>query len=448
MADRLILPTETLLEINDDCYPGHRVFQRSIVSLPGTPPNQQKEALALEENMAVLDLDASEGTEKRTLVAAIKGKDRFDALDEVMKATGFFDVLEKAFEKSSQDKGRTRETFSIVIKPNFSFMYSLTDISTFTDPALVRHLIDEIYQRGFRKITVVEARSTYADFFDNRDVKILARYLGYLGENYEIVDMSDGYVQYDSPAAEAAGDKTVKRDVHPVWRDADFRISFAKNKTHAYAYYTLTIKNIYGALPRADKFKEYHCNRNEFGDEPIYTPAIELIQDFPVHFGFIDAYFSSDGIFGVFADKEPKCTQTVIGGEDLVAVDWIGASKMRLDPRLSMYMQLAIVAFGKPQITLVGDYSFYQDWRNLPVFMPKVTTATMDRDYDFGRYVYASFIQTDPFFTFKLDDRGLQLVRLLSIPMRKVILVGDELSQIAEKALSDALLNLPSLLDL
>ena len=63
--------------------------------------------------------------------------------------------------------------------------------------------------------------------------------------------------------------------VHPVsrvWREADFRISFAKNKTHSYAYYTLTLKNIYGALPLANKFKEYHCSRD------IYATAIEYLR--------------------------------------------------------------------------------------------------------------------------------------------------------------------------
>ncbi|MFQ6088218.1 MAG: DUF362 domain-containing protein [Candidatus Methanofastidiosia archaeon] len=37
--------------------------------------------------------------------------------------------------------------------------------------------------------------------------------------------------------------------VGPTWRDADFRISFAKNKIHTSCYYTLTLKNIYGVTP-------------------------------------------------------------------------------------------------------------------------------------------------------------------------------------------------------
>jgi uncharacterized protein (DUF362 family) len=442
-ADALILPTADLLEINNNLYPGHKIFQRRIVALAGM---QQKEALALEENMSVFDLDAV-GTGRTARVASIKNADRFAALDQVLDATGFFDVLEASFKKAAQDRQKTKETFSVVIKPNFSFMYSLTDVSTFTDPALVKYLIDKIQDKGYKNITVVEAQSTYATFFTNRDVKTLARYVGYLGEHYAIVDMSEGYVTYVSPAASAAAGTPTKRDVHPVWRDADFRISFAKNKTHAYAYYTLTIKNIYGALPRSNKFKEYHCNRAEFGDEPIYTPAIELIQDFPVHFGFIDAYISADGIFGVFADKKPEFTSTIMGGEDLVAVDWIGASKMGLDPQISEYMQLAIKAFGKPEIRLIGDHSLYPDWQNLPVFMPKATTALMDRNYSWGLIIYAAFSQMDPFFAFKLEGEGLELIRLFSLPMREALLEGARIGELSWEALS-GLLSPPSLKDL
>jgi len=37
-----------------------------------------------------------------------------------------------------------------------------------------------------------------------------------------------------------------------------------------------------------------------------------------------------------------------------VAVDWIAASKMGIDPMISPYMKLAVGAFGKPEISLSG----------------------------------------------------------------------------------------------
>ena len=71
------------------------------------------------------------------------------------------------------------------------------------------------------------------------------------------------------------------------------------------------------ALPLANKFREYHCRRD------MYHTTIEYVSAFPVHFGLIDGGVSADGPFGVFAAPVPNETQTVIGGADLVAADWV-----------------------------------------------------------------------------------------------------------------------------
>jgi hypothetical protein len=82
----LVVPTEELLEINNDHYPTG-VFQRRVVRLPGMADSS---ALALEEDMSVLDLRARQ-TDRKATVAAIKEPDRFNALDHALEATGFFD---------------------------------------------------------------------------------------------------------------------------------------------------------------------------------------------------------------------------------------------------------------------------------------------------------------------------------------------------------------------
>ena len=70
----------------------------------------------------------------------------------------------------------------------------------------------------------------------------------------------------------------------------------------------------------------------------IYSTTIEYLSAFPVHYGLVDAYISADGPFGIFADAAPNATLTVIGGADLVAVDWVAATKMGIDPMISPYM--------------------------------------------------------------------------------------------------------------
>ncbi|HEY6002583.1 MAG TPA: DUF362 domain-containing protein [Anaeromyxobacter sp.] len=284
-------------------------------------------------------------------VVCRKGEDKLGLLDAVLEEAGLFAALDRR----AAELGRPREALAIAIKPNFMFLYSERDRSTFTDPALVEHLVDGLRARGFRDIAVVEAQSAYGNFFYDREVKNVARVAGYEPrDRYRIVDLTEERVphRFSGPLGD--------HFVGPTWRDADFRISFAKNKTHTWAWYTLCLKNVYGALALQNKIREYHYKRE------IYYPTIDMLVDFPVHFGIVDAWLSADGPFGIFADKEPNPTKTILAGENVVAVDWVGARKMGLDPMVSRYMQLAVQVFGRPQIELVGDATPYSPWRNVP----------------------------------------------------------------------------------
>ncbi|HHT9118224.1 MAG TPA: DUF362 domain-containing protein [Candidatus Hypogeohydataceae bacterium YC38] len=335
--------------------------------------------------------DGSAPSEEKVL-SVYNSKEKFDVLDKVIAESDFFNVLEQALAKS----GKKREDFSIIIKPNFMFFYSLKDKSTYTDPTLVEHLTERIYEKGFRNIKIAEARSTLSVFFDKRDVKSVALHIGYKeGGKYKIVDLSDNLEEWDY------GGKLGKHHVNKDWKSADFRISFAKNKSHSYAYYTLTIKNSYGALPMEYKFKVYHC---EMGD--IYEPTIDYIKHFPIHFGFIDGVVSADGPFGIFADPYPQLTMTIIGGEDIVAVDWVGSAKMGLNPMLSGYMQEAVKAFGKPRIRVKGDGRLYKFWANTPR-IASFGSHMLDRHYTFGYPVYYLLSDMDPAFPAKSSESAL-----------------------------------------
>ncbi|MFX1236736.1 MAG: DUF362 domain-containing protein, partial [Promethearchaeota archaeon] len=312
-GDKFSYPEKVLLEINNDHYPT-AVFQRRMVSF-GNNTSKEKTIMALEENTDALNL-SSINSDQTSIVAVAKNHDKYEALDQVIDASGFFNILENDCQKSGKDKA----DFSIIIKSNFMFMYSLKDRTTFTDPELVEHLVNRIWERGYRNIAVAEARSTFGTYVTNREVRTVANYIGLECfdkdvEKYDIIDLSLDTEEYQFEGLLG------KHSVNEDWKNADFRISFAKNKTHAYAFYTLNLKNIYGALPMENKYKEYHCERD------IFSTTIEYIKCFPIHFGFIDAFVSADGPFGVFADKNPNVTETIIGGENLIAVDWIGAAK-------------------------------------------------------------------------------------------------------------------------
>ena len=392
---------EPVIEVNNDHYPT-AVFQRRIVEVEDVAGQR---CLALEEDMCTMRLEPIK-SDREVTVAAIRDDDKFRALDRVLDETGFDGLAEARLAES----GKPRKEMLIAIKPNFMFAYDKRDHTTYTDPELVHRLVRRLRDRGFETIRVVEAQSTYGEYFDKRGVREVADYLGYDGSaGYQVADMT-----LDATEQRNFGPHLGLHPVSSTWRDADLRISFAKNKTHAYSFYTLTLKNIYGALPLANKFKEYHCNRD------IYHTTMEYLTAFPVHYGLVDAHVSADGPFGIFADPGPNLTKTVIGGGDLVAVDWVAATKMGLDPMISKYMKLAVDLFGKPRIRLVGDAGLYRPWLNVPVALTLFTHKGLDAEHFFGNLFYSACAQMDEgHFQHKSNAWHIRLLRHLTVEMRR-----------------------------
>jgi uncharacterized protein (DUF362 family) len=350
-----------------------------------------------------------------TTVAALRGEDKLELLDRVLEETGFFAILERHFQQS----GKSRPAFSVVIKPNFMFMHAKTDISTYTDPELVEALVDRIAARGFSNIALAEAQSTLGNYYANREVVKVAEYIGYsTRKSYRIVDLTQEMVPYNY------GGRLGKHVVGPTWRDADFRISFAKNKTHVFCHYTLTLKNIYGTLPKQNKLKEYHTRRE------YDWPTIETLKHFPVHFGLIDAIYSADGQFGVIVDPTPRHTKTLIGGENLIAVDWVGAKKMGLDPdapHVGRFLPLAVEAFGKPErIDWVGDRSTYEPWENVSEVFIK-SLDLIEEAYAFSDWWFSGLTAMDRYFAFRKRALPILALRMLLRPWKRLFYRHDYL---------------------
>ena len=169
-------------------------LEEYIDAINTAPINSDKETIVAVPTYKDADAWDSSPADEEKVRDIYNSPEKFEVLDEAMEESGFFGVLEKVFALS----GKSREDFSIIIKPNFMFFYSMKDKSTFTDPALVEHLVERIYEKGFRNIRMAEARSTLSTFFSNRDVKSVARHIGYQdGSKYQVVDLSDNLEDWD-----------------------------------------------------------------------------------------------------------------------------------------------------------------------------------------------------------------------------------------------------------
>lgn len=344
--------------------------------------------------------------EEETTVSIVKGEDKLKTLNLVITDSRFFEVLAKYRE----DSGKDIADFKIVIKPNFMMTYHKRDCTTYTDPELVEYLIDQLYGAGYTNLTVVESQNTYGSYFKNRNVISVAKYAGYSVDEkgrasngkYSIVDLTDEAESYDYKGSLG------KHLAAPAWANADFRISFAKNKTHPFCYFTLTIKNIYGTLPAQNKYLEYHKKR-EFD-----WPTIESLKHFPAHFGLIDAWISGDGQLGVIADITPEETQTIIGGEKLVAVDHFGAKLMGLDPCVSGFHKLAVQEFGNPEgrVKVISNSGRYDDWQNVSMVLPELLDVMEEVPWAFSNFFMSAFIYADPQeFPCKVKGKILRWIR-------------------------------------
>jgi uncharacterized protein (DUF362 family) len=340
----------------------------------------------------------------KTKVACIHDENKLGALDQVLEETGFYDILERKWKGS----GKKKEDFLIAVKPNFMMTYNKIDESTYTDPELVEHLLNELHKGGYTRLALVESRNTYGLYFEKRAVKDVAEYVGYQGKNYEICDLTEKEEMKEFDYGGPLGRHFVGR----TWRDADFRISFAKNKTHSFCYYTLTLKNIYGTLPLENKLLEYHKKR-EFD-----WPTIETLKHFPVHYGIIDAFLSADGPMGVISDVRPNKTKTVIGGEKLVAVDWVGAQKMGLNPLKSRFMKIAVHEFGSPEdkIELSGDDTPYRPWKNVHPFLADIL-ALAEECWVLSHSFMSTFIFAEEYFPRKPMSIVFRFFRWLILPI-------------------------------
>jgi hypothetical protein len=84
---------------------------------------------------------------------------------------------------------------------------------------------------------------------------------------------------------------------------------------------------------------------------------------------------------------------------------------------ISDYMKQAVEAFGKPQITLVGDRALYPDWVNAWDVFPPFLFKGIDKYYYFGNLVYSVFAYMDPKFQYKDPSLARKFLRLLTDPI-------------------------------
>jgi uncharacterized protein (DUF362 family) len=264
-------------------------------------------------------------------------------------------ALAEKLQRRAAALGKRAEELRIVIKPSFMLGYARKDRSIITDPELLRELANFLRGLGCGKGVIVESANIYDQFFEHRSVAELAAYFGMQECGLPIVDASGDQV----PHAYFRGmaQDTISRS----WKEADFRISFGKMRSHPIEMAYLTIGNLEWMGGRCDEFLfvERQAHRE--------TALMMLLDGFPPDFVLLDAYEqASDGLVGVMGCPRPPSPRRVYAGEDALAVDLVAARHMGVrEPEQTNILRAACHWFGDPRerIEVVGTNENLREWR-------------------------------------------------------------------------------------
>jgi uncharacterized protein (DUF362 family) len=250
---------------------------------------------------------------------------------------------------------RPTGSLRVAIKPTFMLGYDRKDRSILTDPELLAALADQLHAIGCADVAVVEAPNIYDQFFAGRSVAEVARYFGLESSRYRLVDLSTEQVPHTYRRGLAQG--TVGRS----WKEADFRISFGKLRSHPVELAYLSVANVEWIGARCDQylFPERQAERE--------TAVMMLLDAFPPDFALVDAFDSAaDGLIGVMGCPRPKSPHRLYAAPDALALDLVAARHMGVrDPRQSSILKAACHWFGDPsgRIEVVGVDEPLAEWR-------------------------------------------------------------------------------------
>ena len=288
-------------------------------------------------------------------VYILSGDNKLETFHRAIEQSEFLADIDKRWRTSGKEKA----DFAIAIKPNIMTASTFEENSAvYTDPLLVEELIRMLREEGFELFSVVDAQNVYNYSYQGRTVPAVAEMCGFTGNGYSIVDLSEETLPYDY------GSVIGEHRIGKVWHDADYRISFAKNKSHWQCYSTACIKNVYGCLPAWDKMQHYHGQGIEF-----YEASVLIADRFPVHFGFLDAWISGDGLTGHVRDPEPNETRTIIASNNIFALDWVASEKMQINPAHNYVLQEGMHRWGTIRIQRKGNMTPWHPWNNVRPFV-------------------------------------------------------------------------------
>lgn len=284
------------------------------------------------------------------VVRGQSAEEKVPAFEQLFDACGLVEQLRERAQALGKPMGEMR----VAVKPTFMIGYHRKDLSPITDPTLVVTLARRLRACGVGDVAVVDSPTIYDRFYRNRRVRDVAHYFGIESEDFRIVDLSEDQVPHTYLRGMA------QHSVGRTWKEADFRICFAKMRSNPVDVATLTVATLEGIGPRQDQY--FFAERQAHRD----TAIMMLLSEFAPHLALIDAYDSaSDGPLGMMGNPKAKVPRRLYAGTDPIAVDYVALRHMGVDdPDRSNLLRAARQWFGNPpQIEVMGIDEPIPGWK-------------------------------------------------------------------------------------
>jgi|GEM_PF-249588 len=216
----------------------------------------------------------------------------------------------------------------VVVKPNVT-VPSRSGDGVITNAQVLKAIIKAAKTAGAGRVTLAEAGA-----LSSRRPDVLRR-IGYQDvvdeTGVDVVMINDGETRLMKPSNPlGVGEYPLSTAV----LDCDVLISAAVLKTHNTGQVTLSMKNMFGAMPGS----KYPIHQAKLVEESIAD--IQRVRR--IDFAVIDATTAMEG-YGPISGERVKM-DTVIAGRDPVAVDSVGAQVMGFNPREVKHIALAAKA--------------------------------------------------------------------------------------------------------
>jgi hypothetical protein len=347
-------------EAADEDVAPKTVAPRALAPATAAPPPASSNRM---EKRAVVNAPTSPVRAGPRPFVVARGEDPIRVFSETLKHSGFFEAIENAQIKS----GKRRELYEVACKVDFMRAVRVeNEPVSYVDPRLVKHLFDQLLDRGFRILRVVEVRNELSRYLVHRSVKEVGKALGYDESCYELRDLADELTPIDLGAAG-------RRATGRIWKAADYRIVFAKNRTDEAFGPALALWNVWHTLATPTDLiaLEYGIDPSEF--------TLAMVEKCPVHFAMIDAIHARDGSPGnvvpydALRDGESGSDGaqvhrpgTILAGTDLLAVEAAGQRMQGVDPGADpIFLQKLRKATGWRPPTEVEGLPQFPGWKGI-----------------------------------------------------------------------------------